>query len=70
MDLEVLDNNILFNTTYNWHISLYFNKDISVNEITDLVNQYIKDNSKYTIENQTQIPQYYGYIRRRSNKLW
>lgn len=65
-------NNVEFipNTTY--HIELWFNpEDYTLEDITRLTNEYIKDYSHY-FESQTQIPKYYKIVRlrREPSILW
>lgn len=71
MDLVVQMDNVEFIPSTVYHIELWFDTEYTLNEITKLTNEYIKDCSHY-FESQTQIPEYYKIVRLRKEPsiLW
>ena len=71
VDLVVQVNNIKFIPNNTYRIELSFSTKYTIEEITKLTNEYIKDCSHY-FESQTQIPKYYRkiHLKKEPSILW
>lgn len=65
-----MPNNIVFTCNYTNHLELWFSNDYTIEEITKIVNNCIKEGN-YNITD-TQIPEYYKKMRlsKYPIKLW